>query len=142
MALVVRRTSPSWPSFGLPVQWHRLFDLDEQDRWLPVEEFKDGDTFVVRAEIPDVDPEKDIEITTDSGVARIHARREQKTRQPEGSGYRSEFHYGEFTREIALPEGVEATDVTATYTNGILEVRIPNPEKVTKAPAKVPVTRT
>lgn len=141
MALVVRRTSPNWPTFGLPTHWHRLFDLDDQDRWLPVEELRDGDTIVVRAEIPDVDPDKDIEITTDAGVVRIHAHREQKTKQPDGSGYRSEFRYGEFVREIALPEGVEATDITATYTNGILEVRIPSPEKVERAPTKVPVTR-
>ena len=52
MALVVRRTSPNWPTFGLPAHWHRLFDLDDQDRWLPVEEFRDGDTIVIRAEIP------------------------------------------------------------------------------------------
>ncbi len=143
MALVVRRTRPiDWPTFGMPVPWHRLFDLDDQERWLPVEELRDGDTIVVRAEIPDVDPEKDIDITTDGGVARIHARREQKTKKTEDTGYRTEFRYGEFTREIALPEGVNPEDVTATYKNGILEVRIPNPEKVEKAPTKVPVTRT
>jgi hypothetical protein len=49
MALVVRRTRPiDWPTFGLPVQWSRLFDLDDQERWLPVEELRDGDTIVVR----------------------------------------------------------------------------------------------
>ena len=143
MALVVRRTRPiDWPTFGIPVQWHRLLDIDDQDRWLPVEELRDGDTIVVRAEIPDVDPEQDIEITADGGVARIHAHREQKTKQTEGTGYRSEFRYGEFTREIALPEGVNPEDVKATYSNGILEVRIPNPDKVEKGPTKVPVTRT
>jgi HSP20 family molecular chaperone IbpA len=40
-----------------------------------------------------------------------------------------------------LPEGVDPKDIKATYSNLILEVRIPNPEKVEKTPTKVSVTR-
>ncbi|MDQ1521541.1 MAG: hypothetical protein QOI55_2614 [Actinomycetota bacterium] len=41
------------------------------------------------------------------------------------AGYRSEFRYGSFVRNIALPAGVDADDIHASYKDGILEVRIP-----------------
>jgi HSP20 family protein len=68
-----------------------------------VEEFHDGDTLVVRAELPDIDPDKDVEVTTTDGVVRIHAHREQKSDHQEKRGYRSEFRYGDYKRDIALP---------------------------------------
>jgi HSP20 family protein len=119
-----------------------LFEFDDGQEWLRVEEFHDGDTLVVRAELPDIDPDKDVEVTTADGVVRIHAHREQKTEHKEKRGYRSEFRYGEFEREIVLPQGAVADEVKATYDNGVLEVRIPCPKKTHEASTKVPVTRT
>jgi HSP20 family protein len=142
MAVVLHRASPvEWSNFPLADRWRRFFETDESDGWLPVEELRDGDTIIVRAEIPDVDPDKDVEITTADGLVRIHAHREQRIKHAEGSGYRSEFRYGEFTREIALPEGVDPKAVSATYRDGILEVRIPNPQKPAVAPTKVAISR-
>jgi HSP20 family protein len=134
---VVDRPTLAWPD-----RWRRLLELDNDQGWLRVEEFHDGDTLVVRAELPDVDPDKDVEITTSDGAVRIFAHREQKAEKTEKRGYRSEFRYGEFERQIALPPGATPDDVKATYSDGILEVRIPCPEKAQPAPTKVPVTKT
>jgi HSP20 family protein len=132
---------PDWPSFTWPEPWRRWFDLEGKEAWLRTEEYHDGGTLVVRAELPDVDPEKDIDVTVSEGVVRISAHREQKAEHKDKRGYRSEFRYGEFAREIVLPDGASAKDVKATYTNGILEVRIPCPEQGEAAATKVPVTR-
>jgi len=123
-------------------RWPRLFEFDDGQEWLRVEEFHDGDTLVVRAELPDIDPDQDVEVTTTDGVVRIHAHREQKSDHKEKRGYRSEFRYGDFERDIALPRGAVVEDVKATYNNGILEVRISCPEKAEPTSTKVPVTRT
>jgi HSP20 family protein len=141
MALVHRHVG-GWPAFGWPKNRQQLFELaaDGQE-WLRVEEFHDGDTLVVRAELPDIDPDKDVEITSDDGVVRIHAHHEQKSEHKQKRGYRSEFRYGEFEREISLPKGASAKDVKATYKDGILEVRIPCPESTEPAPTKIPITR-
>ncbi|MDE3139141.1 MAG: Hsp20/alpha crystallin family protein, partial [Acidobacteriota bacterium] len=56
-------------------------------------------------------------------------------------GYRSEFRYGEFEREVSLPDGGESKDVKATYKDGILEVRIPRPANTSEATRTIPVTR-
>lgn len=107
-----------------------------------MEEFVDGDTLVVRAELPGVDPDKDVEITVSDDVLTIAAeRREERTEGEEGKpGYRTEFRYGSYRRSISLPAGVSADAVTATYNDGILEVRAPVARPTTE-PQKVAVTR-
>jgi HSP20 family protein len=117
-----------------------MFDVEDVASWMKVEEFHEGDTLVVRAELPDIDPEKDIEVTAESGVVRIHGRREVKGDRKDKEGFRTEFRYGEFDREVGLPVGATADDVKATYKNGILEVRIPCPH-AEATPTKVPVTQ-
>ena len=142
MALVHRGNHVTeWPAFKLPERWGWPFDSGD-DRWsLRVEEFHDDGDLVVRAELPGIDPDKDVEISTEGGVARIHAHREQKSETKDKEGYRSEFRYGEFDREIALPVGTKPEDVKATYKDGMLEVRIPCPAEHTPSAIKVPISR-
>jgi HSP20 family protein len=111
----------------------------DRTEMIRVEEFEEDDHIVVRAELPGVDPEADIDVTIVGGALRIAAERKQEEKS-EGRGYvRNELRYGKFTRTVPLPEGTTAGDIVATYTNGILEVRVP---VAAAAPAtKVPVTR-
>ena len=90
-----------------------------------VEQYKDDDTIVVRAEIPGVDPDENIEITVAGGTMTISAHREQREETKDNGSFRSEFHYGSFTRSMAVPASTSPDDVTATYTSGVLEVRVP-----------------
>jgi HSP20 family protein len=109
--------------------------------WLRVEEFVDGGTQVVRVELPGVDPDKDVDISVVNGILRISAKREEREEHKEKGSYRSEFRYGTFLREVALPEGCREEDITASYKDGVLEVRAPVGEVAAPAPTKVPVTR-
>ncbi|GAU69808.1 small heat shock protein [Streptomyces sp. NBRC 110611] len=93
-----------------------------------IEESQEGDTYTVRAELPGVDPDKDVEITLDrSGVLTIHAERTEEEKSKE----HSEFRYGSFTRSITLPEGVKEEDISASYDKGILTVTAPLGERTT-----------
>jgi HSP20 family protein len=85
-----------------------------------VEDYVEGNQYVLRAELPGIDPEKDVELTVDNGVLTIKAERREEKKE-DG---RSEFRYGSFTRSVTLPTGAEEDDVTATYGDGILEVRV------------------
>jgi HSP20 family protein len=76
--------------------------------------------YVVQAELPGVDPAKDMEVSVAKGILTIRAERHEE-RQGQ---HRSEFRYGTFTRHIALPVTADATDIKATYHWGILEVSI------------------
>jgi HSP20 family molecular chaperone IbpA len=77
--------------------------------------------YVIRAELPGLDPENDIEITVDGRTLTIRAERRQQDSGP----YRSEFRYGSLTRAVRLPARVDAADVTARYEKGVLEISIP-----------------
>jgi HSP20 family protein len=96
----------------------------------------------VRAELAGIDPEKDVEITVQDGVLQINAQRrvEEKT---EDKGYmRHELRYGSFKRTLPLPDGASESDITATYKDGILEIRVPvaEPSPAT-APKKIAITK-
>ncbi len=125
----------------VPDMIRRVFETDVEKGWLRVEEFVDAGALVVRAEMPGIDPEKDVEITVADGVLTITASREEKTEHKEKDSYRSEFRYGSFSRSVVLPAGATEEDVTASYTDGVLEVRVPLGEEPKAEPKKVPVTR-
>ncbi len=106
-----------------------------------LEEFREDGMLVVRAELPGIDPDRDVEITVAEGTLCIRAeRRERHEERGNGGFYRSEFRYGQFTRTLALPSGVTAGDVSADYTDGILEVRVPLTDGV-EPENRVEVTR-
>ena len=90
-------------------------------RTFRVEEEAQGDRYRVRAELPGLDPDRDIEVTVEGRTLTIHAERRQEDSGP----YRSEFRYGSRTRLVRLPAKVDPKDVTARYERGVLEVSVP-----------------
>jgi len=96
---------------------------------LRVEDEMDDGRYEVRAEIPGVDPAKDIDITVHDGMLTIKAVRSQAV---ESHG-RSEFSYGAFARSVSLPAGADVEDVHATYEKGILVVSVPVPNGAPQA---------
>ena len=86
-----------------------------------LEEAMRDDRYVVRAELPGLDPENDIEVTVEGRILTIRAERRQQDNGP----CRSEFRYGSLARAVRLPARVEAADVSARYDKGVLEVSVP-----------------
>jgi HSP20 family protein len=103
-----------------------------------IEEYVEDGSCVIRAELPGIDIEKDVEITVADGVLHIHAEREERSEDKQ-DGYRSEFRYGRFERTVRLPKGTSEADITATYRDGILEVRVPMPEETEPTRARIPI---
>jgi HSP20 family protein len=126
--------------FEFPELWRRFFDTETDSSWMRIEEFLDGDTLVVRAELPGIDPDKDVELTITEGVLQMRARREEKSEHKSKDSYHSEFHYGSFVRSFRLPEGTKEEDVQASYRDGILEIRLPVSE-MKAATTRIAVTQ-
>lgn len=93
----------------------------DSERVMRCEEYREPGRVVVRAELPGIDPAKDVAVTVEGGVLKIRAHR----REVHKEGRRSEFFYGEMVRTLRLPPGCDATAVTATYRAGILEIAVP-----------------
>ncbi len=103
----------------------------EETHPIKIEEFMKDNELTVRAELPGVDPDKDIEVTVGEGMLTIKGERREEHKGAE----RSDFHYGSFIRSIALPSGTDEKSVHATYKDGILEVKVmlqPVESKMTK----------
>ena len=141
---VPRENAPTlWEWFETP-DFGRWFDMRPFfGRFEPMrieQELKD-DTLVVRAELPGIDPDKDVEITLDEGVLRIKAERRSETKEEKEGTFHSEFRYGSFERVVRVPKETLMDDVKASYKDGILEVRCPYKVPTEAAPMKVEVTR-
>jgi len=145
--VLIRRTAvaPEYRDpFGIwTLDWPELFRSfpfrsAPAEGQLRVEEYLDGDTLVIRADMPGIDPDKDVEITISDGMLHIHAERRQEQKVEDKDLYRSEIRYGAFTRSLPLPAGVGEKDVAASYKAGMLEIRVPVDLKKASA-TKIPV---
>ena len=95
-------------------------------RWVPAVDVlqRDGD-LVIRAELPGIDPERDVEITLQENVLTIRGERRYEDHGNGNGVHRYESAYGTFQRSVLLPKGVTEKDINATYENGILELVVP-----------------
>jgi HSP20 family protein len=133
-----------WPASVLsPWRWiDERFEPGSKRQLIDVEEFTEDGTLVVRAELPGIDPEHDVDITVSDGTLSISAQRSEEQAREGRRFHRRELRYGVFVRRIPLPEGADEGSVAATYHDGILEVRVPMPAASALEPARhVPVIR-
>jgi len=133
-----KRTAPrllDWLESELPmIGGLRLFEPGQTIR---CEQYIRDGAIVVRAELPGLDPEKDIEVTVREGVLTISA---QRHNEHENDVY-SEFFYGSFRRTMSLPSSADPAGTVATYQDGILEVTVKLPTAESADTVKVPITR-
>ncbi|HEX3327477.1 MAG TPA: Hsp20/alpha crystallin family protein [Actinomycetota bacterium] len=90
---------------------------------LPMDAYRDGDTFVIQFDIPGTSLES-IDITVEQNVLTIHAERVGVR----GEGVElivSERPVGKFSRQVFLGETLDTENITADYTVGVLTLRIP-----------------
>jgi HSP20 family protein len=109
--------------------------------WVPeVEVYERANTLIARVDLPGMKKE-DVSVTvTDEGLT-IEGERKHEAEKEKNDWYRSERSYGKFVRVIALPEGVNASAIKATFERGVLEVTVPLPvAAAAPAPTKVEIT--
>src|SRR6202021_1338736 len=85
---------------------------------MPAETWISDGQYVLRVELPGVDPERDIEVTVAAGALTISA--ERRPQLPDR--HPSEVRYGTLTRHFTLPPGADEQRVRAMYGHGILEI--------------------
>jgi HSP20 family protein len=90
--------------------------------------YDDGESFIVRAEVPGVDP-KDIDLTVTGDTLTIQGERKQEEIPPGASYHRRERSFGQFRRALTLPDQVDAAKVAATCKEGILQILLPRAEQ-------------
>lgn len=105
--------------------------------YVRVEDYLEDGTYVLRADLPGIDPDKDVEVTIEGDMVTIHGER----REEQQDKNHHELHYGSFSRSVQLPQGTKPDEVSAKYVDGVLEVRIPMATSDEVTSRKVPIQR-
>jgi HSP20 family protein len=107
----------------------------EPEYFLPTVDISETpDALILRCDMPGVE-KQNAEITVDKGTLTVVG-----TVDPEESGapiYR-ETRIGNYRRQFALPEGVDASHISAEMNAGVLTVRISKPEQT--KPKRIQIT--
>lgn len=109
--------------------------------WSPLSDVVESkEEIVIKTELPGID-EKNVDVQIESGVLTIKGERNAE-KETEEKGYRRmERSYGSFLRTFALPPSVEPEKVSASFTNGLLEVHLPKKEGAKPRSIKVDVKK-
>ena len=142
----MERMFDNFQGYGFP----KFFESDfvpfrtdfEQFGWLPqIEILRHNGQFMVRADLPGLTKE-DVKVELTRELLTISGERKFEKEEKREGFYRSELNYGNFYREIPLPEGALTENATATFRNGVLEVTMPatKPASMRKLEIKEPLT--
>ena len=104
-------------------------------RFMPVDLYRENDTYVLSADLPGVDPGS-VDIDVDAGTLTISAHRTARS-EDSVQWLTNERFFGTYRRQLSLGEGVDASAISATYENGVLNVTIPIAERA--KPRKVQI---
>jgi len=93
--------------------------------------------FEIQVAVPGVNKD-DFKLDLNDNFLRVSGERKFTKEKKDNNIHSIETQYGTFSRSFALPENVDAGNITAAYNNGILEIVVPKDEKkVLKATIKV-----
>lgn len=97
--------------------------------WLPkIDVVHANNELVIRADLPGVNSDE-VNVDVSDDAVTISGVRQQEHAEEHGNVYRIERTSGSFFREIPLPEGAIVDRATATFREGVLEIRVPAPSE-------------
>lgn len=129
-----------WRAFdNLQDEINELFEQNRQQpsdnrelaygSWQPTVDIKeDKDKFLLRADVPGVDP-KDIEVSMENGVLTIEGKRDDKHEEKDDNYVRIERISGRFYRQFNLPQSADQDNISARSNQGVLEINIPKAQQ-------------
>jgi HSP20 family protein len=112
-----------------------MLDSRQGPRVMPIDLHRDGDHYVLSADLPGVDPGS-ISVDVDGQLLTIRAERTLRSND-DVQWLAHERPSGSFLRQLTLGEGLDTTEISAHYDNGVLSVVIPVTEKA--KPRKIEV---
>ncbi|TLM76445.1 Hsp20/alpha crystallin family protein [Microbulbifer harenosus] len=108
-------------------RWPSIFEEEGEmsgHQWRPsVDVMEEDDHFLVKADIPGVDP-KDIEVTLDNGCLVIRGERKWEKEEKKEGYMRTECSHGTFYRRFNLPETADPDNISAKGKDGVLTLTI------------------
>jgi HSP20 family protein len=102
----------------------------KQQAWVPtLDVWETEDSVRYAFDLPGLAQDA-IHVEAEDGALTVTATREPAATPNDERFYRRfERRYGTFSRTIGLPQGVSEDAISASYTNGVLEISVPKPEQ-------------
>jgi HSP20 family protein len=110
-----------------PSTWPRELNdlLTHREQSLPACEIVDSDTsFFVSMDVPGL-KRKDIELELRDHHLFVTGNRKAPERSEKQKVLRQERRFGKFSRAYSLPDGIDEQNVTASFSEGVLEIKLP-----------------
>ena len=93
---------------------------------MPMDAWRDGDTFRVELDLPGVDPSS-IDLDVERNVVTVKA--ERPTRASDADLIAAERPRGVFSRQLVLGDSLDTERIQASYDSGVLSLSIPVAER-------------
>jgi len=107
--------------------------------WAPVLDMRETkDDLILNFELPGVS-EKDVSLSITGDLLTLKGERAFNRDVKDDSYYHVERACGKFERSVQLPMAVQASNVKATYCDGVLEVRLPKAEALKPKEIKIDI---
>ena len=107
--------------------------------WVPTTDiFARGRDLVIRVSLSGVYPE-DVEITLSNSVLTVSGERRSELDEEEVSFYTRERYYGAFRRSATLPAGIDESDISADFENGLLEITVQGGAAAAAEPRRIEI---
>jgi HSP20 family protein len=115
----------------------QLFGTMARPARMPMDAWREGDTFVAEFDLPGIDPAS-VDIDIERNVLSVRA--DRPAREGVNELIASERPRGVFRRQLILGDNLDAERVEATYVDGVLRLTLPIAERA--KPRKIEVSRT
>lgn len=133
---MLMRTDPFRELDRLAQQMFGTDGTSARPSMMPMDAWRDGDTFHIEFDLPGVDPES-IDLDVERNVVTVRAERGSRGQDVEMLA--AERPRGVFSRQLVLGDNLDTDKITAGYEAGVLTLQIPVAERA--KPRKISVAR-
>jgi HSP20 family protein len=147
--MIFLRKNPFEPMITMCDEMHRRFHetagqvrgngaAKEASSWEPpVDIYETDDAIVLQVELPGVSKDA-LNVELHEHTLRLSGERTREPAGTDGQYHREEGRYGAFQRAFRMPTIVDEAKIQATYTDGVLALRLP--KQATATPQAIPIT--
>ncbi len=111
----------------------------DRPRTPEIDVMRENGNRIVRADMPGIKPEE-VKIEVEDDILTFTGEHDERKEERQDDYVRRERRYGSFYRSMVLPAGVDATKITATTHDGVVELTIPLAKQATKGTVTIKAT--
>ncbi len=118
---------------------HQNQRRDLATAWVPSTDiFARGRDLLMRVSLSGVVRE-DVDITLSNSVLTVSGERRSELDEEEVTFYTRERYYGAFRRSVTLPAGIDESDISADFENGLLEITVQGGAAAAAEPQRIEI---